>query len=360
MYVTLQLFSVLLASEDAVMSDTTSEDETERNTAPDWWLETVPEDEDGTRLDRFIRRLIERLPQCDVERMLRSGLIRLDGAKAKPSVRIAAGQEVRLPPHLRMGTSQSPGPIYKPKKMPRRDHSLIRQLDSMFIAEGMDWLALNKPSGLAVQGGTGTSTHIDGMLIALADGNEESRLRLVHRIDKDTSGILLLAKNRTAARRLSNDFYCHRIAKTYLALVVGIPKPVMQIRHRLEKHAGRSGEKMVVTEWGQSAHTEARRVDVMGRKLALMALRPQTGRTHQLRVHMAQEGHPIAGDGKYGGAEAHPGGLVAKRLHLHAWRLRLEDGVLIEAPLTGHMRVSLRNLGLQPPVGDWPFDNRPK
>lgn len=342
------------------MSDMTSENETARTTVPNWWLETVPEDEDGTRLDRFLRRLIPGLPQGDVERMLRSGLIRLDGAKTKPSVRIAAGQEVRLPPHLRMGVAQRPGPTSKPKKTPRRDDRLVRQFDSMVIAEGMDWLALNKPSGLAVQGGTGTNTHIDGMLMALADGNEEARLRLVHRIDKDTSGILLLAKNRAAARRLSDDFHHHRIAKTYLALVVGIPKPVMQIRHRLEKQAGRGGEKMVVTQQGQSAHTEALRVDVMGRKLALMALRPQTGRTHQLRVHMAHEGHPIAGDGKYGGAEAHPGGLVAKRLHLHAWRLRLGDGVLIEAPLTGHMRTSLLDLGLQLPVGDWPFDDRQK
>ena len=339
------------------MSDVISENGTARNTAPHWWLETVPEDEDGTRLDRFLRRLIPGLPQGDVERMLRSGLIRLDAAKTKPSVRIAAGQEVRLPQHLRMGVAKRPGPTSEPKKTPRRDVRLVRQFDSMVIAEGMDWLALNKPSGLAVQGGTGTNTHIDGMLMALADGNEEARLRLVHRIDKDTSGILLLAKNRAAARRLSDDFHHHRIAKTYLALVVGIPKLVMQIRHRLQKQAGRDREKMAVTQQGQSAHTEALRVDVMGRKLALVALRPQTGRTHQLRVHMAHEGHPIAGDGKYGGAEAHPGGLVAKRLHLHAWRLRLGDGVLIEAPLTGHMRTSLLDLGLQLPVGEWPFDD---
>ena len=342
------------------MSDVTSENEAALNTEPNWWLETVPEDEDGTRLDRFLRRLIPRLPQGDIERMLRSGLIRLDGAKTKSSVRIAAGQELRLPPHLRMGVAQLPGPTSKPNKTPRRNDRLDRQFDSMVIAEGMDWLALNKPSGLAVQGGTGTNTHIDGMLMALADGNEEARLRLVHRIDKDTSGILLLAKNRAAAQRLSDDFHHRRIAKTYLALVVGIPRPVMQIRHRLEKQAGRGGEKMVVALQGKSAHTEALRIDVMGRKLALMALRPQTGRTHQLRVHMAHEGHPIAGDGKYGGVEAHPRGLVAKRLHLHAWRLRLGDGVLIEAPLTGHMRTSLLDLGLQLPVGDWPFDDRQK
>ena len=129
------------------------------------------------------------------------------------------------------------------EKTPRRDGGLVRQFDPMVIAEGLDWLALNKPSGLAVQGGTGTNTHIDGMLMALADGNEEARLRLVHRIDKDTSGILLLAKNRAAARRLSDDFHHHRIAKTYLALVVGIPKPVMQIRHRLEKQMGEAVRK---------------------------------------------------------------------------------------------------------------------
>ena len=342
------------------MSDVTSENEIEKNAAPDWWLETIPKDEDGTRLDRFLRRLIPGLPQSDVERMLRSGLIRLDGLKAKPSVRIVAGQEVRLPPHLRSGVPRRSAPMKKPKGILRRDDRLVKQFDSMVIAEGTDWLALNKPSGLAVQGGTGTNTHVDGMLMALADGKEEARLRLVHRIDKDTSGILLLAKNRLAARRLSDDFHHHRIAKTYLALVVGIPKPVMQIRHRLEKQAVRRGEKIVVREQGQSAYTDALRVDVMGRKLALMALRPHTGRTHQLRVHMAHEGHPIAGDGKYGGVEAHPGGLVAKRLHLHAWRLLLGDGVLIEAPLTGHMRTSLLDLGLQLPVGDWPFDDGQK
>jgi 23S rRNA pseudouridine955/2504/2580 synthase len=356
MSVTWQLCTVLLAYQAAVMSTVTPEEEGAQKATPNWWFEVVPEGEDGTRLDRFLRRLIPGLPQGDVERMLRSGLVRLDGAKAKPSDRLTAGQEVRLPPHLRSGIPQRPALKPKSKNMPHRDNRLVQQFDAMVIAEGIDWLALNKPSGVAVQGGTGTNTHIDGMLMALADGSDEARLRLVHRIDKDTSGVLLLAKNRAAARRLGDDFQHHRIAKTYLALVVGIPKPVLQIRHRLEKQAGRGGEKMVVTAEGQSAHTEARRVDVMGRKLALMALRPQTGRTHQLRVHMAHEGHPIAGDGKYGGAQAHPGGLVAKRLHLHAWRLQLGDGVLIEAPLTGHMRTSLFDLGLQLPKGDWPFD----
>ncbi len=338
------------------MSTVTPEGEGAQKATLNWWLKTVPEGEDGTRLDRFLRRLITGLPQGDVERMLRSGLIRLDGAKAKPSDHLTAGQEVRLPPHLRSGIPRRPSLKLKSKNIPHCNNRLVQQFDSMVIAEGIDWLALNKPSGVAVQGGTGTKTHIDSMLMALADGSDAARLRLVHRIDKDTSGILLLAKNRLAARRLADDFQRHRIVKTYLALVVGIPKPFLQIRHRLEKKARRGSEKMVVTAEGQSAHTEARRVDVMGRKLALIALRPHTGRTHQLRLHMAHEGHPIAGDGKYGGAEAHPGGLVAKRLHLHAWRLQLGDGFLIEAPLTGHMRTSLLNLGLQLPKGDWPFD----
>ena len=193
------------------------------------------------------------------------------------------------------------------------------------------------------------------MLMALAASTD--RLRLVHRIDKDTSGVLLLAKNRVAARRLTADFQDRRIDKTYLALVMGMPSPAFDIRHRLAKQDGRTGEKMIVIPDGQAAHTKAIRLDAMGRKLALMALRPLTGRTHQLRVHMAHEGHPIVGDGKYGGQDAHPGGLVARRLHLHAWRLHFDDNIRIEAPLTDHMKTSVIDLGLEIPQSEWPFDD---
>jgi len=325
--------------------------------SPQWWFEQVSTDDDGMRLDRFLRRLVSGLPQKDIERMLRSGLIRLDGVKAKPANRLSSGQMVRLPPHLRDGKAAAPTSSTSQKKVaPRATTSLRRDFESMVIAEGSDWVALNKPSGLAVQGGSKTHSHVDGMLMALANGDDDARLRLVHRIDKDTSGLLLLAKNRTAARRLTDDFRKHRMQKTYLALVLGVPPQSMQIRHPLAKQAGRSGERMIVAADGQPAHTEAIRLDVMGRQMALMALRPLTGRTHQLRVHLAHEGHPIAGDGKYGGQEAHKGGLVARRLHLHAWRLRLGDGTLVEAPLGGHMKGCLHDLGFAVPSGDWPFD----
>ena len=332
-----------------------------QNSKPEWWLVRVPDDADDSRFDRFLRRLVPGLPQGDIERMLRSGLIRLDGVKAKPATRLASGQEVRLPPHLHTVQKSSKKPPAnkdgRDAAAPRRDKELVSQFESMIIAEGSDWLALNKPSGLAVQGGTGTRHHIDGMLMALAADDPESRMRLVHRIDKDTSGILILAKDRQAARRLTADFQRHNIEKTYLALVVGVPPKAMSIRHPLAKQPGRNGEKMMVTPDGQPAHTEARRLDAMGRKLALMALRPLTGRTHQLRVHMAHEGFAIAGDGKYGGAEAHPGGIVARKLHLHAWRLQLADGTLVEAPLSNHMNESLSGLGLQVPKSEWPFED---
>jgi 23S rRNA pseudouridine955/2504/2580 synthase len=320
-------------------------------------LEAVPQDEDGTRLDRFLRRLVPGLPQGDIERMLRSGLIRVEGAKAKPAVRLCVDQQVRLPPHLRAGASSSGVPHERQAaKPPKPDALLRRQFEKMVLAEGRDWLALDKPSGLAVQGGTGTLHHVDGMLMALAAGNDAARLRLVHRIDKDTSGILLLAKTRAAARRLTTEFQRHQIEKTYLALVQGLPPGKMQMRHALAKQPGRGGERMMVVEGGQSAHTDAIRLDVMGRKMALLALRPKTGRTHQLRVHLAHEGHPIVGDGKYGGIDAHPGGLIARKLHLHAWRLRLADGTLVEAEPSDHLKMSLRDLGLTVPTADWPFD----
>ncbi|MDB2325177.1 RluA family pseudouridine synthase [Alphaproteobacteria bacterium] len=328
----------------------------DKKSGPQWWLQDVPEDEDGTRLDRFLRRLIEGLLQSEIEKMLRSGLIRLDGAKAKPASRIATGQVVRLPPHLRQGVEVADKPVLAKPSIMWRDPALVKQFDAMIIAEGPDWLAINKPSGLAVQGGSGTNRHVDGMLMALASGQAD-RLRLVHRIDKDTSGVLLLSKNRMAARRLSADFQERRIEKTYLALVMDMPAPAFDIRHRLAKQDGRAGEKMMVMPEGQTAHTKAIRLDAMGRKLALMALRPLTGRTHQLRVHMAYEGYPIVGDGKYGGQDAHPGGLVAKRLHLHAWRLHFDDNIRIQAPLTDHMKVSLTDLGLEIPQSEWPFDD---
>ena len=317
---------------------------------PDWWLHPVPEAEDGSRLDRYLRRLVPGLTQGPVEKMLRSGLIRLDGAKAKPATRLEAGQELRLPPHLR----DAPVDAAPSRTALKATPQLRRQFESMCLAQGDDWIAVNKPSGLAVQGGSGTSRHVDGMLQALAEGDDD-RMRLVHRIDKDTSGLLLLAKDRNGARRLTRAFQQQEIEKTYLALVVGAPPETMEMRGALLKRGGPGGEMMAVDPGGQPAHSSLRLIDSVGVKMALVALRPRTGRTHQLRVHMAHEDHPIVGDGKYGGAASHPGGGIASRLHLHAWRLRLADGTCLEAPLPDHFRASLATLGLAVPGAGWQF-----
>ena len=326
----------------------------EQDMRPDWWLVEVPADEDDTRIDRFLRRLVPGLTQGPVEKMLRSGLIRLDGAKAKPATRLVAGQQLRLPPHLRDAPVAETAARPVTARPVTATPQLRRQFAEMVVAEGADWIAINKPSGLAVQGGSGMTRHVDGMLQALADGGDD-RMRLVHRIDKDTSGLLLLARGRAAARRLTRAFQTQEMEKTYLALVTGVPPASLEIREPLVKGGGSGGEMMVVSPEGQPAHSETRLVEAAGGTMALAALRPRTGRTHQLRVHMAHVGHPIIGDGKYGGAGAHPGGGIAKKLHLHAWRLRLPDGIEIEAPLAAHFQRSLDLLDLAVPGADWQF-----
>jgi len=323
----------------------------ERKQAPDWWLVEVPVDEDGTRIDRFLRRLVPGLTQGPVEKMLRSGLIRLDGAKAKPAARMEAGQVLRLPPHLKDGVDASPA-----EGVAAASPRLRAEFEAMVVAEDEDWIAINKPSGLAVQGGSGTTRHVDGMLQALAGGDPD-RMRLVHRIDKDTSGLLLLARGRAAARRLTASFADRDMEKTYLALAAGAVPAELRMTDALAKGGHGGFETMTVDPDGQPADSEMRRIDSAGRAFALVALRPHTGRTHQLRVHLAHAGHPIVGDGKYGG-ERHvsgPGGVLARRLHLHAWRLRLPGGQQIEAPLSPHFRDSLAALGLAVPGAGWQF-----
>lgn len=318
---------------------------------PDWWLVEVPDSEAGTRLDRFLRQIVPGLTQGPVEKMLRSGLIRLDGAKARPAVRLETGQVLRLPPHLR--DSEQSRPV---RKTPIATSQLRASFAEMIIAEGDDWIAINKPPGLAVQGGTGTSCHVDGMLQALA-GDARDRMRLVHRIDRDTSGLLLLARNRAAARSLTAAFAGREMEKTYLALVAGAVPERLQITEPLLKK-GRAGfESMVVDPDGQSAHSEMRQIEVVGTSFSFVALRPHTGRTHQLRIHMAHVGHPIIGDPKYGsaGGGAGGGGAIARKLHLHAWRLRLPDGRRIEAPLPPHFLATLASLGLAVPAAGWQF-----
>ncbi len=214
-------------------------------------------------------------------------------------------------------------------------------------------IAIDKPPGLAVQGGSAVTRHLDQMLDGLAEPGEE-RPRLVHRLDKDTSGLLLLARTARAAARLTRAFRDGEIGKTYWAIVVGLPPlPRGRIDLPLAKRAGPGGERTRLDDaGGRRAITEYAVLDRAGRRAAWLALRPLTGRTHQLRAHAAAIGTPILGDGKYGGAEAFPSGLdVARRLHLHARALRVPNGrggwTALEAPPPPHFRETLKALGFE-------------
>ena len=280
----------------------------------------VSEQEAGLRLDRWFQRHFPELSHGALQKLLRTGQVRIDGRRAAGKDRVERGQTIRLPP----GVTASPPP--KPREIPTvsdRDAAEIRQL---VIHRDDHVIVLNKPPGLAVQGGTGTERHVDGMLDALRFGFEE-RPRLVHRLDKDTSGLLLIARTGQAARRLGESFRDRETEKLYWAVVVGVPPGARgAIDLPLAKRPGaRDRELMQVDrEEGQKALTHFQVLDRAGKRAALLALWPRTGRTHQLRVHCAAIGCPILGDGKYGGEEALLAAVAdARRLHLHARRLTL-------------------------------------
>ena len=299
----------------------------------------VPEDAEGMRLDRFFRKVAGPMGQGLLERQLRQGKIRLDGAKAKANTRLLPGQQLTYPEHLLTTAAGSPPSPSAPQMDQQAAYS---QLSNMLVAEHTDWLALNKPAGLAVQGGSGTTRHIDGLVRAAFPGQSP---KLVHRLDKDTSGLLLLARHDRAARELAAGFAQKTINKAYLALVIGDPGAEGRIDAPLRKAGGKGAEKMIVDQdTGQTAVTDFLRLDRAG-PVSLVALRPVTGRTHQLRVHMAAVGTPILGDGKYAGSAAHIGGF-ARQLHLHARFLSLADGTILSAPVAAHLQASAEQAGL--------------
>jgi 23S rRNA pseudouridine955/2504/2580 synthase len=283
-------------------------------------MRAVSGDEAGLRLDRWFQRHFPELSHGALQKLLRTGQVRLDGRRVEGKDRVEPGQTVRLPP----GVTATPAP--KPKAQPRLSDRDAQEIQSLVIHRD-DWvIALNKPSGLAVQGGSGTERHIDGMLDGLRFGFEE-RPRLVHRLDKDTSGLLLIARTGQSAKRLSESFRDRETEKLYWAVVVGVP-PKMEgaIDLPLAKRPGaRDRETMQVDhEEGQKALTHFKVLDRAGDRAALLALWPRTGRTHQLRVHCAEIGCPILGDRKYGGEEALLSAVAdSRRLHLHARRLTL-------------------------------------
>lgn len=305
---------------------------------------TVGEDDAGARLDRWFKRHLPQVGFATVSRWARTGQIRVDGKRAKPEDRLGAGQQIRVPP----GGETSTKPTPTRKVLSDEDRDAAR---AMVIVETPAALVLNKPPGLATQGGTKTTKHVDGLLDAFVDG-DAPRPRLVHRLDKDTSGVLLIAKTPGSAAFFSKRFSGRSAKKVYWALVVGVPE-VREgtIDAALAKQPGSGGEKMHVDhENGQPAKTRYRVVDKVGDKAAWLELEPLTGRTHQLRVHCAAMGHPIVGDGKYGGQDAFLTGSISRKMHLHARRLIIDAPGKTEidatAELPDHFAASMEQLGL--------------
>ena len=272
-------------------------------------IKIKPED-DGIRLNRWFLREYPSLSLSRLQKLLRTKQIKVDGKKAETSTRLCAGQELRLPP-LDNEKAAVDNRILSAKD--------IEFINSMVIFKDENIIVLNKPSGLAVQGGTNTTRHIDGLLDALKFANSE-RPKLVHRIDKDTSGLLLLARNRKYADILTKAFREHSLQKTYLALVRGCPKLKEGI---IDFPLEKVGERMEVVEDGQKALTEIKVLDNIGKKYALVEAKPLTGRTHQIRIHLESIGTPILGDGKYYGAERLRIKNVADKLYLHAYEIDL-------------------------------------
>ncbi len=311
----------------------------------------VADDDDGIRLDRWFKRHLPQIGFATVSRWARTGQIRLDGKRAAVEDRIAAGQIVRVPP----GGTITPERKVNPRK--ELTEAQIAQAEAMVLTQDRAAIVLNKPPGLATQGGTGTREHVDQLLDAYApDG---PRPRLVHRLDKDTSGVLLIARTPGSAAFFSKRFSTRSARKFYWALVTGVPDiEDGLIELPLAKQPGSGGEKMMVdeSEHGQTARTRYRVIDQAGNRAAWVELQPLTGRTHQLRVHMAAIGHPIVGDGKYGGPEAFLTGSISRKMHLHARRLIIDhpDGVPIDitAPLPVHFAASMAQLGFDEAAGD--------
>ncbi|HEX6959665.1 MAG TPA: RluA family pseudouridine synthase [Ferrovibrio sp.] len=315
---------------------------------------TVADDEADLRLDRWFRRHYPALQHGRLEKLLRTGQIRVDGRRAKSNQRLMPGQVVRIPPGL---PEENSAPA-RPRAVSEDDARFVR---SLVIYRDADVIALNKPPGLAVQGGTRTTRHLDAMLDALRFESPE-RPRLVHRLDRDTSGVLLLARSARAAASLGEAFRHKSARKIYWALVVGVPRPAQgRIDLPLAKSAGPAGERVAEDDEGKQAVTLYATVDRAGNRAAWLALMPLTGRTHQLRVHCASGlGTPIVGDGKYGGAQAIlPNESIAARLHLHARRLVLphpgRGTIDVTAPLPEHMRSSWKFFGFDPSAGIDPF-----
>jgi 23S rRNA pseudouridine955/2504/2580 synthase len=319
----------------------------------------VTDDESDIRLDRWFRRHFPDITQGVIQRLCRTGQIRVDGKRAEASLRLLAGQTIRIPPLPDPKSPETPAE-------PPPDSRTRSEMERMVLYRDDHLIVLNKPSGLATQGGPGITRHLDGMSRALATSPAD-RPRLVHRLDRDTSGVLVLARSPGVAAKLAAAFRSRAVEKIYWAVVVGRPVPVegrldLPLTRRDPSQAGARGERIAVAEpddpEATHAITDYRTLDHAARKLALLELRPLTGRTHQLRVHCAELGAPILGDATYGEwREAGNSALIeglSDRLHLHARRLTLPHpagGTLtVEADLPPHMAETFATLGFDAPA----------
>ena len=319
---------------------------------------TVAEEDGGIRLDRWFKRHRPGTPHALIARWARSGELTVDGRKADVSDRIEAGQRIAMP--VPPAAPSGPKPL-KEKPLSPADVALA---EAMVIHRDKSALVLDKPPGLATQGGTKTDAHVDGLLGAL-QGEAPVRPKLVHRLDKDTSGALLIARTPRAAAWFAKAFSNRSARKTYWAIVVGVPDIAQgEIDLPLAKQPGSGGEKMHVDEKGLPSKSRYRVIERAGNSAAWVELQPLTGRTHQLRVHMAAIGHPIVGDGKYGGKSAFLTGTISRKLHLHSRRLRIDHpdgGALdISAAPPEHFAASLDALGFDPLLGDVLAEEAPK
>jgi len=319
---------------------------------------TVAPEETELRLDRWFRRRFPAIGHALLEKWLRTGQVRVDGRRAKSGQRLESGQIIRVPP-----LPDGPAPERKPEReRPPVDPATERMLKAAILYQDDDVIVLDKPPGLAVQGGTGMADrHLDAMLDALRF-DAADRPRLVHRLDKDTSGVLLLGRNPAATAKLAAAFKSRAARKCYWALVVGLPKLRQgRIDAPLAKQTGRQGDKVAVDEEdGQRAVTWYRVVEHAGKRVAWLEMEPRTGRTHQLRAHTALVGTPILGDGKYGGKAAILEGYgVSRKLHLHARAIRIphpKGGTLqVTAPLPDHIAQSFAFFGFEPNSAGEPF-----
>ncbi|PHR58640.1 MAG: RNA pseudouridine synthase [Robiginitomaculum sp.] len=303
----------------------------------------VDEGDAGSRLDRWFKRKFPHVAHGRVEKLLRTGQMRVDGKRAKGSLRLEGGQMVRVPP--------LPEPTDKKPERHLSDAD-INFMKAMVIYEDNDVIALNKPAGLAVQGGTNTKRHVDGMLVAFK--TDRINARLVHRLDRDTSGVLILAKNAKAATWLGKAFQHRKALKVYWGITNGVPRPSKgEIKGYMAKAEGIDGREVMTavrhgTEGAKHARTLYQLPAEAGKRAAWVVMQPLTGRKHQLRMHMDLLGTPLVGDPKYTTDREFPGGLK-ETLHLHARSIVLPtpDGseIYIEAELPAHMKRAFDLLG---------------